>query len=80
MNTCVCCGEIIPEGRQVCPKCEDDAQEWERCPVCGEEPNVWKKQKDIYVCGCINGMSHGFAFGKTPTEAVINWNGMIRMG
>lgn len=22
MNTCICCGEIIPEGRQVCPKCE----------------------------------------------------------
>ena len=21
-NTCVCCGAIIPEGRQVCPKCE----------------------------------------------------------
>lgn len=21
-NTCVCCGEIIPEGRQVCPSCE----------------------------------------------------------
>lgn len=20
-NTCVCCGEIIPEGRQVCPNC-----------------------------------------------------------
>lgn len=19
---CVCCGEIIPEGRQVCPQCE----------------------------------------------------------
>ena len=19
---CVCCGEIIPEGRQVCPNCE----------------------------------------------------------
>ena len=19
---CICCGEIIPEGRQVCPKCE----------------------------------------------------------
>lgn len=19
---CVCCGELIPEGRQVCPKCE----------------------------------------------------------
>lgn len=22
VNTCVSCGEIIPEGRQVCPKCE----------------------------------------------------------
>lgn len=22
INTCICCGEIIPEGRQVCPKCE----------------------------------------------------------
>ena len=21
-NQCVCCGEIIPEGRQVCPTCE----------------------------------------------------------
>lgn len=21
-NTCVCCGEIIPEGRQICIKCE----------------------------------------------------------
>lgn len=22
-NYCVCCGEIIPEGRQVCPRCDD---------------------------------------------------------
>lgn len=22
VNRCVCCGEIIPEGRQVCPICE----------------------------------------------------------
>ena len=21
-NMCICCGEIIPEGRQVCPACE----------------------------------------------------------
>jgi hypothetical protein len=26
-NTCVCCGEIIPEGRQVCPNCEKDIEE-----------------------------------------------------
>lgn len=24
-NTCVCCGAIIPEGRQVCPVCADKA-------------------------------------------------------
>ena len=23
-NRCVCCGEIIPEGRQVCPRCEKE--------------------------------------------------------
>lgn len=23
-NTCVCCGEVIPEGRQVCHECEGD--------------------------------------------------------
>ena len=22
MDTCICCGEPIPEGRQVCPNCE----------------------------------------------------------
>ncbi len=21
-NTCICCGDSIPEGRQVCPDCE----------------------------------------------------------
>lgn len=24
---CVICGEIIPEGRQVCPNCEKDIEE-----------------------------------------------------
>nr|DAK55305.1 MAG TPA: PROTEIN/RNA Complex, archaeal, ribosomal, 50S, protein.0A [Caudoviricetes sp.]DAM50248.1 MAG TPA: PROTEIN/RNA Complex, archaeal, ribosomal, 50S, protein.0A [Caudoviricetes sp.]DAP34257.1 MAG TPA: PROTEIN/RNA Complex, archaeal, ribosomal, 50S, protein.0A [Caudoviricetes sp.]DAP74344.1 MAG TPA: PROTEIN/RNA Complex, archaeal, ribosomal, 50S, protein.0A [Caudoviricetes sp.] len=26
-NTCICCGAIIPEGRQVCPICE---RQWPR--------------------------------------------------
>lgn len=26
-NTCVCCGTVIPEGRQVCPKCENGGTE-----------------------------------------------------
>lgn len=26
-NTCVCCGALIPEGRQVCPQCEVEWKE-----------------------------------------------------
>lgn len=26
-DRCICCGEIIPEGRQVCKKCEHDASD-----------------------------------------------------
>lgn len=26
-DRCVCCGEIIPEGRMVCPQCEYKAKE-----------------------------------------------------
>ena len=33
-NTCVCCGEIIPEGRQVCPSCEEVKYV---CPECGNK-------------------------------------------
>lgn len=25
-DRCVCCGEIVPEGRQVCPQCEVELQ------------------------------------------------------
>ncbi len=25
-NRCVCCGEIIPEGRWTCPKCDEEAK------------------------------------------------------
>ena len=24
VDRCICCGEIIPEGRQICPICESD--------------------------------------------------------
>ena len=25
-NVCVCCGEIIPEGLQLCPNCEKESE------------------------------------------------------
>lgn len=27
METCICCGEPISEGRMVCPNCEKDIEE-----------------------------------------------------
>ena len=26
-ETCICCGQPIPEGRQICPKCEKEMEE-----------------------------------------------------
>ena len=26
-DRCVCCGEIVPEGRMVCPQCEHKTKE-----------------------------------------------------
>ena len=36
VDRCVICGEIIPEGRQVCPMCEGrrDADELDRMDLC----------------------------------------------
>ena len=27
-NSCICCGAIIPEGRQICPQCEDSLKNY----------------------------------------------------
>lgn len=44
VDRCVCCGEIVPEGRQVCPSCERKAN----CPMTLE--NIAKYNiKDSFV-------------------------------
>lgn len=32
-NTCVACGAVVPEGRQVCPECERKTRQ-SRCSPC----------------------------------------------
>lgn len=44
-NRCVCCGEIIPEGRMVCPNCERGTKrgtfEDRKPDECGECVDLW---------------------------------------
>lgn len=46
-NRCVCCGEIIPEGMQVCFNCVNASQKTERC---------WLYD---YNCPCRSGTCYG---------------------
>ena len=40
-NRCVYCGEIIPEGRQVCPSCEKIQSETTKAEVVDRLLNFW---------------------------------------
>lgn len=40
-DRCICCGEIIPEGRQVCPQCENGANKNREKKVAGRERLIY---------------------------------------
>ena len=50
-NTCICCGEPIPEGMQVCPKCEKGGDIGMEL-VFDEESRTWGEAPEVY--GAIN--------------------------
>ncbi len=48
-NTCICCGEIIPEGRLACPNCEKNvfckkckSCRWHKENTCLINIGLWK--------------------------------------
>ena len=49
LNTCVCCGREIPEGRQVCRHCEHDAD----IPVKKKDYSILIKVAKIVICTAI---------------------------
>ena len=63
MDRCVCCGEIIPEGRQVCKSCEDKISQQ---PTFGGDPLLRARYKqalydiiaDIYAMHPVGGALH----------------------
>lgn len=45
-NCCVCCGEVIPEGRQVCPSCEYKAEMETRNDSCTDRIHPFQRPDD----------------------------------
>lgn len=57
---CVICGELIPEGRQVCPKCENDKSDYTF--KVGDEVITTDGRRGVIsnVCHCLNCYGRGF--------------------
>lgn len=45
-NTCICCGEIIPEGRQICVSCEQSVRKKKAKGVAKRKRNLRKAKKE----------------------------------
>lgn len=73
---CVRCGEIIPEGRQVCPSCEKGERKMANlkpCPFCGGEARRYEGRTDFYgvTCKKCSCKVFGYASAGSATRA---WN------
>ena len=60
-HRCLFCGEEIPEGRQICPNCEQNISakvfnnQLKPCPFCGGKAKIVSKQKQFIGWRC-NGL------------------------
>lgn len=67
-NRCVCCGEIIPEGMQVCPKCERGTENKEYGIAKEIIENLHLKKKDFEEC-----------LSNEETKLVREWNKAVNV-
>lgn len=65
-NRCVCCGEIIPEGMQVCSKCEQGTENKEYGITREIIENLHLKKKDFEEC-----------LSNEETKLVREWNNAV---
>ena len=64
-NTCVCCGEIIPEGRQTCPSCEFKSNSNERIK---DTEMKCAFDRTTLCTALVEKKCHGCSFRKTREE------------
>ena len=77
---CVCCGEIIPEGRQVCLQCEKgkgSMAELKLCPFCRKKPLHYYFTDGFNTYSRVSCKECGVSLTKKQiigTEAIEAWN------
>lgn len=78
-DLCVCCGNYVPEGRQVCPMCEDSIRNQRIILLRKDEPMEFIKTDDkvqihLKTCTMLNDLyerknnDYGDSFGKLRKE------------
>ena len=79
-DRCIICGKIIPEGRQVCPGCEDCS---EVTPInIGKEIDLEKIKRVAEIEGCVTKKSYftGLLYATDYSDILIaSSNGAIRI-
>ena len=73
-NTCVCCGAIIPEGRQVCPICEYKAEHRTApCVACRYSERIRRNKLKVFcqLRGVEVPILHTCEYGDRKTEKEI---------
>ena len=53
-DRCVCCGDVIPEGRQVCPKCERMV----KMAKVGDTIRIIDMSGEPHYCGRVGVVTH----------------------
>lgn len=76
-NTCICCGEQIPEGMQVCPKCAKDGDIGMEL-VFDEESGTWGEAPKVYgVINCPTKEDYEYALNAIKSHKQLegkHWN------
>lgn len=77
-NTCVCCGDVIPEGRMVCPICESGAALTEASPVdnAGQYVVIVISDRELVEVKLVESLEAGVNYANELLDELLGANGL----